>query len=142
MKAPCLFENTIDEFLRDAVALQVEKADRPADVSQLAGDRLAPSLPAAQVWRDVERGDFFVRARMVHQVDELVIIPDVTAHIMGIRIMRFQLFHRSCSFMFAPWGAKEPVSQEAGSAMSVTLTWTANLCKWAYVILSATMRWT
>src|SRR5260370_8037942 len=74
------------------------------------------------------------------QVDELVIIPDVTAHIMVFRIMRFQLFHRSCSFMFAPWGAKEPVSQEAGSAMSVTLTWKANPCKWAYVILSDNMR--
>src|SRR5215472_12790362 len=93
MKPLCLFENTIDEFLRDAVALQVEEADRPADVSQLAGDRLAPSLPAAQVWRDVERGYFFVRVRMIHQVNELVIIPDVTAHIMGFRIMRFQLFH-------------------------------------------------
>src|SRR6516165_6540125 len=93
MKAPCMFENTIDEFLRDAVALQVEKADRPADLSQLAGDRLAPSLPAAQVWRDVERGYVFIRVRMVHQVDEFVIIPDVTAHIMGFRIMRFQLFH-------------------------------------------------
>jgi hypothetical protein len=93
MKAPRLRENTIDELLRDAVALQVEKANRPADVSQLAGDRLAPSRPAAQVWRDVERGYFFVRVRMIHQVDEFVIIPDVTAHIMGFRIMRFHLFH-------------------------------------------------
>src|SRR5260370_24134745 len=93
MKPLCLFENAIDEFLRDAVALQVEKSDRPADVSQSAGDRLASSLTAAQVWRDVERGYFFVRVRMVHQVDEFVIIPDVTAHIMGFRIMRFQLFH-------------------------------------------------
>src|SRR5260370_40999283 len=43
--------------------------------------------------------------------------------------------------MFAPWGPKAPVSHEAGSGMSVPLTWKAHPCKWAYVILSDNMRW-
>src|SRR5262249_51868116 len=103
MKAPRLLENTIDEFLRHAMALQVEKADRPADLSQLVSDRLATSLPATQVWRDVERGNFFIRVRMVYQVDGFVIIRDVAQHIMGFRIMRFQLLHRSCSECLRRW---------------------------------------
>src|SRR6516164_2257229 len=129
MKAPRLLENTIDEFLRDAMALQVEKADRPADVSQLAGGRLATSLPTAKVWRNVERGYFFVRVRMVHQVDGFVIIPDVTPHIMGFSIMRFQLFHRLCSSYLRCW-SQGAGSQEAGSAVSITLAWKIDPCKW------------
>src|SRR6201981_2004021 len=38
---------------------------------------------------------------MVHQVTEFVIIPDVTAHIMGFRIMRFQLFHDHAPHVYA-----------------------------------------
>jgi hypothetical protein len=47
---------------------------------------------------------------MVHQVDEFVIIPDVTAHIMGFRIMRFQLFHDHAPHVCAvgSQGAGEP----------------------------------
>src|SRR5262249_47699888 len=129
MKAPRLLENTIDELLRDAMALQVEKADRPADLSQLVSYRLATSLPAGQVWRDVERRYFFIRVRMVHQVDGFVIIRDVAPHIMGFHIMRFQLFHRSCSSCLRRWN-QGAGSQEAGSAISVTLAWKANHCKW------------
>src|SRR5215831_12964960 len=113
MKAPRLLENTIDEFLWDAMALQVEEADSPADLSQLAGDRLATSLPDAQVWRDVEGRYFFVRVRMVHQVDGFVIIPDVAPHIMGFRVMRFQLLHDYAPHVYAVGasgrGGKRPV---------------------------------
>src|SRR5262245_44858232 len=101
MKALRLLENTIDKFLRDAMTLQVEKAYRPADIPQLTGDRLATSLRVAQVWRDVERGYFFVRVRMVHQVDGFVIVPDVAPHIMGFRIMRFQLLHDYAPHVYA-----------------------------------------
>src|SRR5262249_60500885 len=97
MKAPRFLENPIDELLRNAMALQVEKADRPADVSQLAGGRLATSTPALPAWGNVESGYFFVRAGMVHQVDGFVIIPEVTPHILGFGIVHFQLFHRSPS---------------------------------------------
>src|SRR5262249_50014783 len=139
MKAPRVLENTIDEFLRDAVALQVEKADRSADVSQLAGGRLATSLPAAKVWRNVERGYFFVRVRMVHQVDGFVIIPDDTPYIMGFSIMRFQLFHRSCSSCLRCW-SQGAGSQKAGSAVSITLTWRPMPVN-GIVILSDNVQW-
>ena len=41
MKAPRFRECAIDELLRDAVAFEVEKPDRLADVAQLRGDGLA-----------------------------------------------------------------------------------------------------
>jgi hypothetical protein len=44
---------------------------------------------------------------MIHQVDEFVIIPDVTAHIMGFRIMRFQLFHDHAPHAY-PVGRRGP----------------------------------
>src|SRR5262245_48868999 len=48
VKPPRLREDTIDELLRDAMALQIEKSNCPADVSQLSGSSFAAARPALQ----------------------------------------------------------------------------------------------
>ena len=96
MKAPRLLKRAIDQLLRDAVTLEVEEADRLADLAQLRRGRFAATRLAAEVSRDVKGRNFLVGVRMVHQMDGFVVVAQIATNVAsfgGFGFLRAQ-FHR------------------------------------------------
>ena len=91
MKPPRLLEHGIDQALRDGVSLEVEKADGFADVTQLRGDLFAAARLAVQIGSHVEGRYFFVRIRVIHQVDRIFVVTDFAADIVNLGILGFEV---------------------------------------------------
>src|SRR5579862_7123183 len=91
MKPPRLFEHGVDQALRNAVPLEVEKADSFADFAQLRGDLLAAAGLAAQIRSNVEGRYLFIRIWMIHQIDGLFVVTDFAADVVKLGILTFEV---------------------------------------------------
>jgi hypothetical protein len=116
----------MDEILRDAVAFEVEKANRLADFTQLGGDRPASTWLPAQIGGHIKRGDFLVRIWMIHPIDGFVIVLDLTpdvVHFHGVHRCIPQLGPAKLEGSTKLWWA--PISNYCGTQEKIG-KWVSN----------------